>query len=74
MPLPKKSLCARAFFLLTGTACILLLFFVFCTGVFVAAQPATNTRESAAENNAAGYNSDGLPEFHIGVEADLVTI
>jgi len=52
-----------------------LLFQVFCVGFFVVAPPKANAQEQpSAENRTSGYDSDGLPEFRIGVKVDLVML
>jgi len=49
------------------------LFLALCAGFFVAAPPKANAQEQpSAENKTVGYDSDGLPEFRIGVKVDLV--
>ena len=51
------------------------LFIIFCAGFFAAAQPKASAQDqSSAENNAAVSESDGLPEFRIGVKVDLVML
>ena len=57
--------------LLRNKTLIICLFSVFHTGFF----PAAGAQESpSAISKTAGYDSDGLPEFRIGVKVDLVSL
>ena len=52
-----------------------LLFIVLCSGFFTAAPLKVNAQEPpSAKNETAGYDSDDLPEFRIGVKVDLVML
>jgi Ca-activated chloride channel family protein len=52
-----------------------LLFLVFCIVFFAAASPNIPSQElTPLETKTAGYDSNGLPEFRIGVKVDLVML